>query len=232
MQANTIHYRKGLPIWDDVEDVGQQPSPDPLRCHFEIFGGEIFGGGASYGTVALDRGIKVIMNPPGQGEAMLGAFLLPSPPKYGSAKAWREPLYGPQLFRLQVESAKDDALIATAPELAAVVDEINQLAFQDERDDFGLLRPSFHALTECLKFILSLVRETELLRPSEVTTDRNGDIRIAWTGEQERQAELVFPSDADESAYLYYSSPTQYETEQDLNPRTVAKRIRWAVDGR
>ena len=86
----------------------------------------------------------------------------------------REPVY-----RSEVAVAHSDALVATAPELADVLNDVNNLAFQDISDEFGLLRPSFNALRECLRSLLSLARELELLRPSDISTDRNGDIRIS-----------------------------------------------------
>jgi hypothetical protein len=135
------------------------------------------------------------------------------------------------MLSLQTKSTRDDVLVATAPELAEVLNDINNLAFQDESDEFGLLRPSLQAFRECLKSILSLARELELLRPSEITTDRNGDIRITWAAE-DREAELVFPSDENSPPYLYHSSSTSYDTELNINPRSIGKLIRWALDGR
>jgi hypothetical protein len=87
------------------------------------------------------------------------------------------------MLSLQAKSTNDDVLVAAAPELAEFLNDINNLAFQGESDEFGLVRPGLHAFRECLKSIPSLARELELLRPSEITTDRNGDIRITWAAQ-------------------------------------------------
>jgi len=147
---------------------------------------------------------------------------------YGSAVAtwWRKQ----HEKGMRARRLKNDLFIASAVELGDVLTEINGLAFQDESDDFGLLRPTFHAFRECLKVVLSLVREGELQRPSEISSDRNGDIRIAWMAE-DRTTELVFPSDENAPAYVYYSSSSSYETEYNLDPKAIGKQIRWAVDG-
>lgn len=120
--------------------------------------------------------------------------------------------------------------VLTAPELAEVLAEINGLAFQGEMDEFGLLRPSYRALTACMKTILALAHDGGLLRPSDISSDRNGDIRVAWAAD-DRETELVFPSDEGGEPYLYYSSPTSYGTETDLSPQSVSKRIHWAIRG-
>jgi hypothetical protein len=120
--------------------------------------------------------------------------------------------------------------VSTAPELAEVLAQINDLAFQQESDDHGLLRPTFRALTACMEAILDLARDGQLLRPSDIGTDRNGDIRISWAAD-ERETELVFPSDDKQEPYLYYSSPDTYGTETELSPPSVSKRVRWALRG-
>jgi hypothetical protein len=120
--------------------------------------------------------------------------------------------------------------IPTTPELAEVLAEINDLSFQEESDEFGLLRPSYRALTACMKTILALAHDSGLLRPSDISTDRNGDIRIAWAAD-DRETELVFPSDEHVEPYLYYSSPDSYGTESDLSLQSVSKRIHWAIRG-
>jgi hypothetical protein len=120
--------------------------------------------------------------------------------------------------------------VSTVPELARVLKEINDLAFQAEGDDFGLLRPSFHALTRCMKTVLDMARDGEMLSPSDIGTDRNGDIRISW-GVEDRETELVFPSDERHEPYIYYSSPTSYGTETEISPSSISKRVYWALRG-
>jgi hypothetical protein len=140
--------------------------------------------------------------------------------------------YAPRNSRYRSnDDAANDPSVVTVSELAELLTEINNLAFQEESDEFGLLRPSYHGLTCCLKAILALARESELIRPTDVDTDRNGDIRIRWAA-GEREAELIFPSAEDEQPYLYHSSSPSYGTETDLSAKTVSKRVRWVISGR
>ena len=118
--------------------------------------------------------------------------------------------------------------VTTAPELAQVLSEINDLAFQAESDELGQLRPSFRALTASMKVMLDLARNGELVSPSDVCTDRNGDIRISWTG-RDRETEIIFPSDDQHPPYMYYSSPDSYGTETEINSTAISKRVFWAL---
>jgi hypothetical protein len=132
---------------------------------------------------------------------------------------------------LSDESPEDEfETVSTAPQLASVLAEINDLAFQAVGDDFGLLRPSFRALTACMKAILDLARDGELIRPSDISTDRNGDIRISWAAD-DRETELVFPSDDQHEPYIYYSSASSFGTEKEINPPSISKRVYWALRG-
>ena len=226
MVEDTIRYEKSP--WTEGEDVAI-PLIDTFGryCHFS--------GKASYDALPLERGVKIIMSHPAQKELLSVGMFHANFPVYTPLGSFPQQsvyrtLTGKEILSQREEDESDDSLIASASELANVLSDINSLAFQEESDEFGLLRPSFHALRECLKCVISLVREAELLRPSEISTDRNGDIRIAWRGEN-KEAELVFPSDESAAFYLYHSSPDSYGTEPDLSPRSIERRIRWAVDG-
>jgi len=190
-------------------------------------------------TLCTARGLKVVTP-----SAALGAVLWSDPSQ-------SEPTYGviePSGIRLEANeyfvhplhdkpigfwnSSIEDEFerISTAPELAQVLTEINDLAFQVEGDDFGLLRPSFRALTACMKTILDLARVGELLFPSDISTDRNGDIRISWAAD-DRETELVFPSDDKHEPYIYYSSPTLYDTVTEISQPSISKWVYWALRG-
>ena len=173
----------------------------------------------------------------------LGLELWSDPSQWRPTYVTSEPLPRPESFVLSaydkalgrllrgwVEDELDRSSVSTAPELAEVLQQINDLAFQQESDDLGLLRPTFRALTACMKAMLDLARDGQLLRPSDIGTDRNGDIRICWAAD-ERETELVFPSDDQQEPYLYYSSPDSYGTETELSPPSVSKRIHWALLG-
>ena len=118
--------------------------------------------------------------------------------------------------------------LGSASELAEVLAGINDLAFQPEEDEYGLVRPSLHAYKHCMRILLSLALESGLVRPSDIGCDRNGAIRISWAADH-REAELICPSEETEMPYLYYSSSEAYGGESELTPDVLLRRIRWAV---
>lgn len=186
----------------------------------------------SYSALHLERGVKVIAGASGTpGSSLLFALAPTYTAKQELALSGR--VFGAEVLRCPSwnEDDFDETSIATASELAEVLDEINNLAFQDDSDEFGLLRPSYQALATCVKTMLAFVREGEPLRPSDISTDRNGDIRIAWTTE-DKEAELIFPSNMSEAPYMYYSSPNSYGTVADISPQTISKWVRWAIRSR
>ena len=124
----------------------------------------------------------------------------------------------------------DEALIGSVSELGDVLSTVNDLAFQVEEDEFGLVRPSYHAHRQCLRVLLALAQKSEFIKPSEIGTDRNGDIRISWAGEG-REIELVCPSEEAESPYIYFSSAETYGTETDISADGLLSKIRWARGG-
>jgi len=123
-----------------------------------------------------------------------------------------------------------ESWIGTAGELADVLSDINALAFQIEQDEHGLVRPSYHALKHCVQLILILARKGELVKPSDISTDGNGAIRVSWASE-DREAELVCPSEETQTPYMYYSSSDSYGTETDLRPEALLRRIHWSMGG-
>ena len=72
------------------------------------------------------------------------------------------PIHGKRRVFWSSSTEDEFETVSTAPELAKVLAEINDLAFQAEGDAFGLLRPSFRAYSACMKAILDLARDGEL----------------------------------------------------------------------
>jgi hypothetical protein len=121
----------------------------------------------------------------------------------------------------------EDTLVASSSQLAEVLGEINNLAFKDEEDEFGPVRPTYHALKHCMKLVLDLAAKGKLYAPTDITTDHNGDIRITWS-KGNREAELVCTSEG--RPYIYYSSDKTFGTEEDITADRVAEKVRWATD--
>jgi hypothetical protein len=126
--------------------------------------------------------------------------------------------------------AKSEDLIGSSAELAALLREITNLAFEDEQDEFGPIRPTYHAFKNCMRLVLELAESGRLSKPSDITTDHNGDIRVSWA-RGDREAELVCPSEG--PPYIYYSSKETYGVpDGDLTIDTIIERVRWAMDGK
>jgi len=150
----------------------------------------------------------------------------PAVVRYSKASALPQMKFLAELFSEEaIESS-----VTTAAELAEIVTDINSLAFQVEADDYGLVRPSYHAFKHCLKWILMLAQRGGLIKPSSITTDPNGAIRIVWESD-DREAELVCPSEEDEMPYIYSSSSDEYKTDGDFGPEALMRKIRWAIGG-
>jgi len=128
-----------------------------------------------------------------------------------------------------LKTKADDELVGSSTELAEILREINDLAFEDEEDKFGPIRPTYHALKHCMRLVLELAAGARLVKPSDITTDHNGDIRISWA-RGTNEAELVCPSEG--RPYIYYSSDQTYGTEIDATIDRIAQRVRWAMDVR
>lgn len=228
MANETIEYLREDPPWSGV------PEGDPFVNDLRRFGAGYpwpvppEAGIGAFG-LPLERGIKIIGGPLTHLSPQYG---LPYRLAYELGGWWEAERRGASCpYSGAWSDEYDESSVATAADLAEVLQEINNLAFLEESDEFGLLRPSYHALRICIKTILDLVVDDELQRPSDISTDRNGDIRIAWAVDG-REAELVFPSDERERPYLYYSSPSSYGIEADLSSPTISRRINWALQSR
>ena len=121
--------------------------------------------------------------------------------------------------------------ITTAEELSGILTEINNFAFDIEEDEFGIIRPSYHAQKHCIRIMLELANQGRLLRPSDISTDHNGAIRISWTSEG-RETELICPSEEKQQPYIYFSTSDSFGTESDLTTDKIVRRIQWALDGK
>ena len=145
-------------------------------------------------------------------------------------KYTREPLPRIRFLAGPFSESIEESFVATATELADVLAEISNLAFQVEEDEYGLVRPSYHAFKHCLRLVLTLTQRGVLVKPSSVSTDPNGAIRVVWASD-DREAELVCPSEKSEAPYIYSSSSDKYEIEGDSGPEALMRRIRWVIGG-
>jgi hypothetical protein len=218
--------------WSAYCDLGHQPIQWADQPKFT---------GALYvAGIILDRGVKVAMVgsdpnfPAWPHLAPHRDYLLFDFPTY-KALHLRPKLLGtppPSIDFLKALAPRsvDERVIGTTVELAGVFGEINRLAFQVEKDAFGLVRPSYHAYKTCMQILLAMVQAGEVFKPSDIATDRDGAIRISWAANQ-RESEIVFPCEESEPFYMYYSAPNEYGTEESHEPEALLRRIRWAMAG-
>lgn len=124
---------------------------------------------------------------------------------------------------------RDENLIASAVDLADLFSKINQLAFAPDEDLYGLVRPSQHAFKWCFSLLAGVVQRTGTIHtPSDVSADRNADIRISWRVGA-RFAELVCPSDEIEDPYIYHSSEKEFDVAEKVTAEQLSHWIRWAT---
>jgi hypothetical protein len=166
----------------------------------------------AFAGIPLSRGIKVLPTWSTQKRTSSLAALAADPRSWYQHSAW----------------SRKDTRIVTPAEIVDLLRQINDLAFQGEGDEFGLLRPSIFAFRACNSLILDLISDGYPPAPSDIGVDRNGDIRITWTS-KDREAELVFPSEQSLSHYLYYSSPDSYGTEMRVTKAGALKWINWVM---
>jgi hypothetical protein len=120
--------------------------------------------------------------------------------------------------------------VSTMRDLVDLVASINLLADGKDEDEFGRHRPSLKGLSDCLGTVLELAKEGKLRRPTDFSVDANGDLRLTWS-HLDREAELVFPFETDETPYLYYSCDAEYGTSLDLSTTSIVERVRWVARG-
>ena len=166
----------------------------------------------------MNRGPKAVSQP---GYAPKRAFVWA-----GTPKCWALPKH-PGWTDVTAKPSGEPEAVATAGELAEVLEQINELLYRVEADELGLVRPSVSAFRQCQQIILALARAGELVPPTDIGTDPAGAIRISWASD-ERESELIFPFEETEVPYLYYSSPDDYGIERRITSDAIAQRIGWA----
>src|SRR5208283_4729737 len=105
--------------------------------------------------------------------------------------------------------------------------QLHSLASTPEQDDLGRIRPSETAIAFASSVAFKmLASSTGLEPPADVSTDRDGDVRVVWeTGG--RTLELVCPYEPSHRAYIYYSDGTQYAVAYDLSVDRIGRLLRW-----
>lgn len=115
--------------------------------------------------------------------------------------------------------------------LSNIMRQIGDLSTADETDEFGILRPTFHALSTTLRVVVeaseAMIADADsddvpcLFPRGSVTTDARGGLRIAWEGER-RSVRLVVSAEESGKSYIYHEHGDQYGTSRRLTGRMLA----------
>jgi len=105
--------------------------------------------------------------------------------------------------------------------------QIAALAKGVERDAFGRVRPSDTGLATAREVVFRMLRSAlNVPVPSDVATDRDGDIRVLWESDN-RTLELVCPYEAGQRPYTYYSEGTEFAIAYDLSVSRLGGLLVW-----
>ena len=172
-------------------------------------------------VTAVDVGI-------GAFELVRGLKLAPATQRTKLLDEWRGvSLMAP--FPFKHSTAQHGAPQGRSSKIIETLLKVNELCFKAERDEFGPLRPSLHAASHCNKLLLLLDLEGHYVAPADVSSDRDGGIRITWSCST-RETELVCPSDEDERPYIYFSDSVQFGADEDITIEGLIRWITWAME--
>jgi len=99
-----------------------------------------------------------------------------------------------------------------------------------ESDELGRARPSERAIQVASELAFRMLRSAAGMQPpSDVSIDRDGDIRIVWEN-GDRTLELVCPYEPSQRAYIFYSDDNEYTIAYDLSVYRLGRLLAWLGD--
>ena len=108
-----------------------------------------------------------------------------------------------------------------------VLQQVKALCAAPEEDELGRIRPSDTAVQAARDVAFRMLRlPSGLPEPIDVSTDRDGAIRILWENGT-RSLELICPFEPGQKPYLYYSENGQYSIEYDLSDYRLVRLLAW-----
>jgi hypothetical protein len=101
----------------------------------------------------------------------------------------------------------------------------------EERDDYGILRPSLFAFRRTFHLIYNAALQLrEHFPAAAVSTDSEGGIRVQWI-RPERQVRLIVPAAEGGQQYIYHQVGSEYAVEEDVNLQRLLFWLDWFDDG-
>jgi len=106
---------------------------------------------------------------------------------------------------------------------ADVFRQIGDLTSGDETDEYGVLRPSDHALRSTIEVLIGtlIARKAGTFPRGCVTTDEHGGLRIEWS-DDDRAVHLVVPAAHGGRSYIYHELGDSYGTEKRVSGSVLA----------
>jgi hypothetical protein len=105
--------------------------------------------------------------------------------------------------------------------------QISRLGKTREADEFGRVRPSERAIVVASEVAFRMLRSAAGMQPpSDVSTDRDGDIRVVWES-GDRTLELVCPYEPSQRPYIFYSDSNEYAIAYDLSVYRLGRLLAW-----
>ena len=157
--------------------------------------------------------------------------MTPGEPRFGPSR-WTRP---DVQFRRPAQDDRatpewDWHLVACAQPLdtagfAGVLRQIGDLASGDETDEYGVLRPTPHALNTTIIVLLGSLPHVNVFPRGCVTTDEQGGLRIEWS-DNDRAVHLVVPATDGGPSYIYHELGDTYGTERSVTANVLARWLR------
>ena len=105
-----------------------------------------------------------------------------------------------------------------------LLSDVRDLLKENDEDEYGILKPTYDALSPVLSLITELLFVPDIQWPFGcVSTDSEGGIRIEWVSTK-GEIRLVIPSSKNKNTYIYYEFEGNYGVDEQINP---AKLIWW-----
>jgi hypothetical protein len=129
-----------------------------------------------------------------------------------------------------IQPDEDDEGLDSYKTFGYISRQIEQLLEEPVEDEFGKVRPTPSAASWAKSSLFQVAEGRVLPEPEDVSTDRDGAIRISWR-KDDRFLELVFPYETDVRPYLYHSEGAMFDIDEDLSARHLRGWVRWIEGG-
>lgn len=111
--------------------------------------------------------------------------------------------------------------------LNAMLSELQDLMQEDDDDEYGVLRPTSHALFQSVQIFFNISSRIQQDLPyGAISSDYSGGIRIEWYG-RNKEVRLVIPSTNEQKPYIYYENESSYNIDNSISPESIVRWFNW-----